>query len=336
MKCAPPARSRSGSMRVLGNLQSACGAGCLVVAVAFGMFWLTGAPDPVRMPTVPAPLAAAGATAAAAVVLTSRERRSGFRSVMVTLSAIVMLSGSLLALPHTILMVLVRAGQALTAGRGSFEVEPSWPATAVHGLNLVAAVLTALWLVTDRRLRGRRCLRCGRAQATLPAAPARPPLPVLAAVATVAALPYALLKLGWSLGWRLGLTGTAFDEVTLTSPGFGDTVLLTVLSIVVSAAMGAGAGSRALRWALAAIGACGALMLLPAGLTAAAQALPALWGAAVIDDSEIAPWAFTLVYVSFLVWGTALAWLTITYWRATRPMCPAHTVTGANHPVATT
>src|SRR5699024_10090145 len=268
--------------------------------------------------------------------LTSGQQRSQFRSGAVTLSAAVMLSGSLLALPHTILMVVLRAGQALTGGSGSFSVEPSWPATAVHGLNLVAAVLTALWLVTDRRSRDRRCLRCGRVRAVPPSTPARRLLPVLAAGAAVAALPYGLLKLGWSLGWDIGLTGTAFSHVSATSPGFGDTVVLTAVAILRSVALGAGAGSGALRCVPAAIGACGALSLLPVGLTAVTQAVPALWGGTSIDDSEIAPWAFMVVYVSFLLWGAALAWLTVTYWRATRPVCRAHTTSDVTDTVPTT
>src|SRR5699024_7519034 len=178
MNSALPAKSRSAPARLLTNVQTTCGVGCIVVAVAFCVFWLADVADPVRMPTVPAPLAALAAAVTAALVLTSGQQRSQFRSGAVTLAAAVMLSGSLLALPHTILMVVLRAGQALTGGSGSFSVEPSWPATAVHGLNLVAAVLTALWLVTDRRSRDRRCLRCGRVRAVPPSTPARRLLPV--------------------------------------------------------------------------------------------------------------------------------------------------------------
>ncbi|HLR28200.1 MAG TPA: hypothetical protein VK086_05870, partial [Ruania sp.] len=119
-----------------------------------------------------------------------------------------------------------------------------------------------------------------------------------------------------------------------TSPGFGDTVVLTVLAIVVSVAMGAGVGSRTLRWILTTTGLCGLLMLLPVGLTAVTQAVPVLWGGASIDDSEIAPWAFMMVYISFLFWGGALAWLTVTYWRATRPSCAAHSAPEASYRAA--
>src|SRR5699024_3472554 len=104
----------------------------------------------------------------------------------------------------------------------------------------------------------------------------------------------------------------------------GDTVVLTGLSVVACLAMGAGLRTAVVRWALTAVGVIGSLMLVPVGATAAAQLVPVLWGSASIDDSEIAPWAFGLVYGSFLVWGVALAWLTIAYWRATRPDCRAH------------
>jgi len=327
---APAARAR-----VADTIRFATAAGCAAVAVAFFVYWLAGVADPVRMPTAPAPVAAL-AGAGAAVLLVSGPRSSRFRRGAVLLSAAVMFSGSLLALPHTILMVVVRAGQVLTDGSGSFSVEPSWSATAVHGLNLVATGLVVLWLVTDSRLCDGRCLRCGRTRAVPPPAPGRRLLRVLAVVAAVAALPYGLLKLGWSLGWDVGLTGTAFSDVSATSPGFGDTVVLTAVAILISVAMGAGAGSGALRWVLAAIGACGALMLLPVGLTAVTQAVPALWGGTSIDDSEIAPWAFMVVYVSFLLWGAALAWLTVTYWRATRPVCRAHTTSDVTDTVPTT
>src|SRR5690625_7068114 len=70
-----------------------------------------------------------------------------------------MLAGSLLALPHTVLMVIVRAGQMLTGGSGSFPVEPSWPATLAHGANVVAAVLSGRFLLLDRRVRRGVCAK---------------------------------------------------------------------------------------------------------------------------------------------------------------------------------
>jgi hypothetical protein len=158
----------------------------------------------------------------------------------------------------------------------------------------------------------------------------RPPggyrLPWLAAAAIAACLPYGLLKLAWGLGSRVGLTGQAFDDVTLTSPGFGDTVVLTLVSVVTCLVMGAGVEHRATRRAAVAIGTTGSAMLLPVAVVAVPQlAWVALTGRG-LDDSEIAPWVFAMVYLCFAVWGVALSLLTWTYWQATRPTCdgPSH------------
>ncbi|WP_152442569.1 hypothetical protein [Nocardiopsis kunsanensis] len=310
-------------------MRTACVAACAATAVAFALLGMSGGQDPVAMPTAPRLVAAVAAAATAVLVLLPPGERGGLRAGAVLGAAAVMLSGSLLAIPHTVLMVIVRVSQQFTGGSGPFAVEPSWSATLVHGLNVVATALVALWLVVDHRRRNDRCLRCGRISATPPPAGSRGRLWWPALVAVAGALPYGLLKLAWSLGSGVGLTGDGFAQVTAASPGFGDTVVLTGFSIVVCLVMGAGLGKGVVRWALTAVGAGGALMLLPVGLTAAAQFVTVLWGGASIDDSEIAPWAFGLVYGSFLVWGVAFAWLTVAYWRATRPYCRAHSTESA-------
>ena len=311
----------SGSVRAV---RTACVIACAATAVAFALFGAFGTEDTVAMPTAPRLVAAIAAAVTAALVLLPSGKRDRLRSGAVMVAVAVMLSGSLLAIPHTVLMVIVWTSQQFTGGSGPFAVEPSWSATLVHGMNVVATALAALWLVADHRRRNNRCLRCGRTSAAPPPAGSRGHLWWPALVAVAGALPYGLLKLAWSLGSDVGLTGDGFAEVTASSPGFGDTVVLTGFSVVVCLAMGAGLGTRLVRWALTAVGVVGSLMLVPVGVTAAAQLVPVLWGSASIDDSEIAPWAFGLVYGSFLVWGVALAWLTIAYWRATRPHCRAH------------
>lgn len=310
-----------GSVRAV---RTACVLACAATAVAFALLGVFGAEDTVAMPTVPRLVAAIAAAVTAALVLLPSGERERLRSGAVMVAAAVMLSGSLLAIPHTVLMVIVWTGQQFTGGSGPFAVEPSWSATLVHGMNVVAVALVALWLVADHRRRNGHCLRCGRTSATPPPAGSRGRRWWPALIAAAGALPYGLLKLAWSLGFDVGLTGDGFSEVTASSPGFGDTVVLTGFSIVVCLVMGAGPGRAVVRWMLTAVGVGGSLMLLPVGLTAAAQFVPVLWGSASVDDSEIAPWAFGLVYVSFLVWGAAFAWLTIAYWRATRPHCRAH------------
>jgi hypothetical protein len=150
------------------------------------------------------------------------------------------------------------------------------------------------------------------------------------AVLTVAgSLPYGLLKTAWALGWTVGLTGHAFDGVSFTSPGFGDTAVLTTISAVAAVSMGARAAGRWTRPVLLGVGVIGSLMLLPVGVVGAVELVPVMLGSASIDESEIAAWAFALVYGSFLVWGCALAALTVTYWRATRGACRHHTLAAA-------
>lgn len=306
-------------------------AACIATAVAFGSALLLGLEDPVAMPTTPRWVTVVAA-AATAVLVAAASGHGGLRRYgPAASSAAVMLAGSLLALPHTILMVIISVGQLFTDAGGPFTVALSWPATLAHGLNLVAASLVALWILVDRRRQTGRCPRCGRLSAE-PGPTRRRNLWVPALLAAAAALPYGLLKLAWSLGADVGLTGDAFADVTAGSAGFGDTVVLTALSLLASLAMGTGVRVPALRWALTAVGVGGALMLLPVGVTAAVQLVPVLWGGGAIDDSQIAPWAFGLVYASFLVWGLALAWLTVAYWRATRPRCRKHT--GVRAPAA--
>jgi hypothetical protein len=70
---------------------------------------------------------------------------------------------------------------------------------------VAAAGLLVAWVVRERRVLRGRCPACGRAES----------------------LPHGLLKLARSLGWTGGLTGHAFDGVPFTSPGFGDTAVLT-------------------------------------------------------------------------------------------------------------
>ena len=213
------------------------------------------------------------------------------------------------------------AGARLTGGTGPLDVEPVWSATAVHLCTVASALVLGRWLLVGWRAQRGRCPSCGR----IDRAPSRRHgphrLPWLAAAAVAACLPYGLLKLSWGLGSRVGLTGHAFDDVSLASPGFGDTVVLTLVSVVTCLGMGAAVRHPVARRAALAIGTLGSAMLLPVAVIAVPQlAWAALTGRG-MDDSEIAPWVFTLVYLTFAVWGVALARLTWTYWQVTRPAC---------------
>jgi hypothetical protein len=277
------------------------------------------------MPTSPRWLTAAFAGLASVVVPASAtgSRPRVQRRLALGLAACVgMLAGSLFAVPHTVILAVAWAGGRLTGGTGPFDVDPAWSATAVHLCNVVSSLGLAWWLLRTWRAQRGRCPTCGRLDAAPPSRPrGRQRLPRLAAVAVLACLPYGLLKLAWGLGSRAGLTGHAFDDVSLTSPGFGDTVVLTLVSVVTCVGMGAAVRQPVARRAAIAIGTIGSTMLLPVAVVALPQlAVAALTGRGT-DDPEIATWVFVVVYLSFAVWGTALALLTRTYWQVTMPTC---------------
>ena len=301
---------------------------CALTAAAFAALWLTGGESPVRMPVLPF-WATAGLAASAALLVAGSalapDRWVRSRSVLGVVGCAGMFLGNVAAIPHTVLLVVVRAAAAVTGGTGSFDVEPVWSIAAVHVLNLGASVLLGRWLLRARRERRGRCGSCGREDPAPPRA-GRGRLPWLAAAAVLACLPYGLLKLAWALGSRIGLTGHAFDDVSFTSPGFGDTVVLTVVSIGACVVMGAAVERPVVRRAALALGSLGSVMLLPVGVIGTVTLLLVPLTGGTISDSEIAPWVFVGVYASFLLWGVALAALTLGYWRATRPVCadPAH------------
>src|SRR5690625_507520 len=302
------------SATALRAVRLAAASACAIVAVLFAAWTPLAIDDPVAMPTAPPPMTAAAAALAAALLAGTR-LPGRWRALAVAVAIVLMLAGSLLAVPHTVLMVIVRAGQLLTGGSGSFSVEPSWPATLAHGANVVAAALSGWYLLREHRLRRGVCSRCGRTGAAPSASILARWLRPWAVLAVAGALPYGTLKLAWSVGSEVGLTGDGFEAVTPTSPGFGDTVLLTALAIAVAVMMGARVTHGVLRPVLLVIGSGASLMLLPVGVTAMVQLIPVLIGRGTIDDSQIAPWAFVLVYASFFVWGAFLAALTLTYCR---------------------
>lgn len=301
---------------------------CGLTAVLFASLALADMADPIQMPTTPAWLTAVLAGLGTALVLaTVRHDRRGHaqtvdaRMVFGVGLAVGMLAGSLLAFPHTVLMSVIWVIAKFTGGSGSFEVDPVWPVVAAHILNVAAVLLLASWLLRQWRASRGRCVSCGRVDAVPPSAKHRDRLPWVAALAVASSLPYALLKLSWGLGWHIGLTGHAFDDVSLTSPGFGDTVALTLVSVLACVVMGTSVQQRPARRFALAIGGLGSAMLVPIGVVGAVMFGLVAFGQREVDGSEIAPWVFVVVYLSFLAWGTALAWLTTTYWRSTRPVC---------------
>jgi hypothetical protein len=293
---------------------------CGVTAALFAAAGLAGTPEPVDVPTAPHAVTALAAGAAVAVVLTGGAPYRA-RAAAGTVCAVAVAAGCVAAVPHTVLTLVVWLGGLMTGGVGPFDVTPAWLPSAAYLTAVGAAGSLVVWLVVDRRRAQGRCAACGRRE------PAPPPpwssLRIWAGLAVVGALPYGLLKLAWALGIRIGLTGHVFDDVTFTSPGFGDTVVLTALGVAVAIGM----GRRITGWArpaLVTIGGIGSLMLLPVGTIAMARLAQVALGRRTIDDPEIAPWAFLVVYGSFLVWGVALAVLTVGYARSTRGSCTRH------------
>ncbi|WP_129788858.1 hypothetical protein [Promicromonospora panici] len=300
---------------------------CLLAAAALTAIELAGVPDPVAMPTAPRWFAAVMAAATVLLVLPTGRPAPRWRTLLAAGTGAGMLSGSLLAVPHSVLMLVVGVVNLVTGVGGSFEFEIPWATAGAHLAVVVASSFVLAWLVTQRRSRRGLCARCGRAAAEPPVVGdgVRRALRLLATVAVLAVLPYAALKLAWGLGARIGLTGSAFDDVTFLSPGFGDTVVLTAVSVAVSLVMGAGvvptsARGAVVRTVTAAFGVIGSLMLVPVSVVGVFL----LVTAPPTGDVEIAGWAFTMVYVCFTVWGLALAPLTALYLRATRRACRRH------------
>lgn len=319
------------------NAPQVVGAGCLLAAGLVATAELVGRPDPVAMPTAPAWLTILAAVATAVLTMWPSRPATRVRLGLVALGVAGMAAGSVLAIPHTLLMVVIWAANQVTGGRGSFEVEPAWLATTAHLVTMLAAGAVVGWLVTAWRLRSGRCARCGRtAAAPPPGAGTRWALRWLAAVAVLGAFPYGLLKIAWSLGSRIGLTGHAFDDVGFTSPGFGDTAVLAGLSVLVCVVMAAGVRQPVVRVLTSVVAATGSAMLVPVSTVGLVLLSQAALGLRTVDDTEIAPWILAGVYVCFFVWGTALTALTVTYWRSTAGTCPRHRIEAAPQPPPTT
>lgn len=301
---------------------------CALAAASFSAVEIAGAHDPVQMPTAPHLVPILAATGGALLVTTADLVTLSLRArtILSVLCGAGMLAGSLLAIPHTALIVIISLASRISGGVGPFDVTPQWPVTAAHLITILAAVSLAVWVVVEQRRHRLRCLECGRVDPA-PSAARWPALPWLAALAVAGSLPYGLLKAGWALGWTGGLIGHEFSDVSFTSPGFGDTAVLTCVSVIVTVSMGARLSAGWRRPVLIAVGAIGSFMLLPVAAVGIVDLVPLALGLRSIDDPEIADWAFLVVYGSFVVWGAALASLTIGYWRTTGRSCPRHALT---------
>lgn len=301
---------------------------CLVVAIGLGGLIAIGAGETAPgMPIAPRPIALAGAAAAGLLIMVSRRQTRAGLLIGAAIAMVIMVSGSAAAIPHTALILIILTVSQFTQVGGPFTLDPPVLTMITHLVTAGATFLGGWWLLTRwRELRG-LCSACGRTDAN-PTPITRPAVvPLLAAIAIIGALPYGAIKLAWAVGLKIGLPGSSFDAVTFGSPGFGDTAALTGLSIIASVLMGLRLRQRLVRIGLITIGTIGSFMLVPVGTFGAIIGLiPAALGLRPIGDSEIAGWAYATIYSSFLVWGLGLCLLTVTYVRATRPLCRRHVV----------
>ncbi|MFC7625145.1 hypothetical protein [Microlunatus sp. GCM10028923] len=312
------------------GLARSAAAGCALSAAGFLVLIITGLGETAPgMPLAPRPIAALGAAAAAVAIILIRDRTRPVLLITALAALLIMAAGSAAAIPHTALMLIIMTIGLVTQVSGPFVIDPPVLTMITHLITATAAFLGGAWLLGRwRALRG-VCPSCGRVEAVVPPVRSRW-VPALAAMAVAGALPYGLLKLAWGLGFKIGLPGHGFDSVSFGSPGFGDTALLTGLSIIASVLMGLRLRRRLIRLALIFVGTVGSFMLVPVGVIGAITGLiPAALGLRQIGDAEIAGWAYVVVYGSFAVWGLGLCLLTIRYARGTRPDCRSHRATAA-------
>ncbi|MDV3220346.1 hypothetical protein [Intrasporangium sp.] len=301
--------------------------GALALLVAAAVSTVADAPLG-RLSQVPAlptwSLWVAAALAVVGAIAVRRGRTRGWVLAVVS-GAVLVTSGAVLPrVPHEALAVLLWVIQRFTGAESLFEMPVPWVRALVHLLVVVAGAVEVAVLVLLYRARGARCWRCG----TRDGVPAQRPrwLRGVAIGAALAPLPYAILKAAWGLGATWGLTRPdVFAGVQLTTPGMGDTTMLSAIGVVVALVLGT-RRPRVLRWPLLGIGVVGSLMLLPIGVIGTVQIVQLLLGAATFVDEGIAMEVFGVVYATLLVWGLLLAATTVGAWRAGRPPCRAHLV----------
>jgi hypothetical protein len=277
-----------------------------------------------RMPAAPWWVVLCGALAGVGWTIWVQRRPAHPAQVTVGGAAVLaMLAGSLVLIPHNLLYAIIWVLQLVNPGHNAFPSTPGVeivPRMIGHLLAVAAsAALAYATLRVWRAVRG-RCSACGRTT------PEPKPVPNgwlvgFGLLSVLGCLPYGLLKLAWSFGSRVGMTGHQFDGVGFDSPGFGDTAVLTSVSIVASVCMLLRLRGRWLRPLLTFVGGVGTVMLLPVGVLGAARTAAELLGIVPSNVTELAPWVFYTVYVGFFVWGIGLCALTIVYVRGTAGPC---------------
>lgn len=311
---------------------------CAVMAVSFTLAQLTGVTEmTVGMPIASRWVAVIAGLATASMIMVSSRTPSLAPRAAILVAVSAGLTSSLASLPHNILFTLVWVVSQITGVEAAFPLVPNWGSIIPNLINLIAAATVAVWLLADHRARGGRCLRCGFAHDANALHHRRWPLRVFAVIAMVGCLPYGVMKAGWALGMTWGLIGHQFDHIGFGTPGFGDTVLLTGVSLLICGVMAKPVLHRGFRLMALLIGSIGGVMLLPVGVIGSIRLIPVLLGRTIIGDPEIQDWAFVMIYGSFGIWGPALVLLTVTYAITTRRPCIRHeqvTQPGTTTPVS--
>lgn len=216
-------------------------------------------------------------------------------------------------IPKDLLGVILTVVSWFTGLAVPFDVDPL--GMVIRVLVLVSAVFLGYrTLRYQRRSRG-DCGRCG-----IPASPRD--MRRAARIAAMASIPaisgYAALKLYWAFGGDLGVVDTAaLADVDLVTPGYLDTVLLSVVGFGLVAAMTR--RWRLPRWSLVGAAFVGLAMLLPVSLLGTAYNVIMLFDPP--TNPLPAPWAGWFVYLSFGTWAVCLLIVTLDYLAATARPC---------------
>lgn len=277
-----------------------------------------------KIPLAPWWVVGSGAAAVAGWTVLPARLRTARPALVVGCAALVaMLSGTVSAIPHSALFAVIWLIQLVHPGTNVFPLVPT-PGILIsigtHLITLVACAAIAVALSQAVRLHQGLCRRCGRREAD----PTNHPvgwLPIAAIVSIAACLPYAAIKVAWGLGWKGGITGHQFDQVTISSPGFGDTAALALVSVLISIAMVHRVRRHVIRMILILVGGLGSAMLLPIGVLGVVDLIANPNAPA---NPEMATWVFEVIYTGFLLWGIGLTALTVGYTLATRPRCRRH------------
>lgn len=164
-------------------------------------------------------------------------------------------------------------------------------------------------LLVRRTLRQRRhalglCPACGRDPAR--PAPRAPRWPAYSAA--VLGLGYAAEKVHWGLGGTIGLADPdAFGDVSLWTPGLGDTAVLGLVGVAIALALVRPWGRRLPAWLPRGGAVLGALMLVPVGLLGSGVVVADLLAGDATSTAGLAPWVVRVQYPWFLAWGLSLA-----------------------------